>query len=904
MNAAEKKRLEKVKARIESGEIADQKCWSFIKELNSYSDERLDTVAIRDGYRKYTYRQMFRNWEHYAEAFSALDITDKNHSRVMLVGTMLTETIFALYGLNMTGASVSLLFHFDMYDDENVRNMIKKEKVTDIVVSELFAFPNVMKKLLRDKDELGLRNIIVLGSPMGGEYAIPPLEIARKLNTSMFREFEGGLVMDDLLQEYEASPISYGKDVSTDASVILHTTGTVSGIHKPVPMSDRAVNSFVVGAMEAKETYEDFKDAPDHIVSCLMLNMSWAYATIDMLHTTLGLGGEVVCLPYGATNPRYAEAIEEYGVNVFFTSRTILDSWGKSMPDMDLSKVKIVFMGGSYVSPEFKKTFNDYLKSCGSSARIINGYGLSELGGACLIAGADRNDDAIGYPFPGVKVKIYSEEEKKFYDLSDGPRTGILYLSSPSMSNGKIDDLVCFELEKVDGEDYFNSNDLVRVNKDGSLTCIGRSNQFFVNNAGVRFNAGLIETAVTGQPGIVACGLVPEFYKVLHDNIPILYVETKGSKNDELITLRKALIQVFLKDGKIKDTNLPSQCVLMDSIPLNAGGKVDTKKLKSGNVKGRRFHVKPVKVNGQVTDILLVPASEGENATQGAGVPDELENDPYNIVSELFAAIPEILEGQYGRVFKIPGLREMFLKLMDFDINNIPASMYKLTPRLIKMAMDEYPMNMFKGMDIKNFKLDPEKGLIPFFQGMMPMFPTIMPMPPMPFMPFGTPWGWPGSDDNDKNKEGWETFNSNLNAFWKQMKDMYKASLEASKGQWNAYFDQCMEMQESFADSLPDEMPFFTPVSPKEYLKKDKEFREKANRQAMEQADSFFEFASKRQEYVEDMISEGVKNTKTKIEEKKKENANAKSTKAKVGSKKSGKAGSSKKAAPSKTDAQ
>ena len=97
MNAAEKKRLEKVKARIESGEIADQKCWSFIKELNSYSDERLDTVAIRDGYRKYTYRQMFRNWEHYAEAFSALDITDKNHSRVMLVGTMLTETIFALY---------------------------------------------------------------------------------------------------------------------------------------------------------------------------------------------------------------------------------------------------------------------------------------------------------------------------------------------------------------------------------------------------------------------------------------------------------------------------------------------------------------------------------------------------------------------------------------------------------------------------------------------------------------------------------------------------------------------------------------------------------------------------------------------------------------------------------------
>ena len=871
MNAHEKAQLKKMKERLESGKIADQRIWSFIKELNSFSEERLDTVAIRDGYRTYTYRQMFRNWEHYAEVFSALNITEKNHSRAMLVGTMLTESIFAMYGLNMTGASVSLLFHFDLYDDENIRNMIVKENVTDLIVSELFAFPNVMKKLLRDKEKLGLRNIIVLESPMGGEYAIPPLEVARKLNTSMFREFSGGLVMKDLLKEYEAYPISYGSKASADASVILHTTGTVSGIHKPVPMSDEAINSFVRIAYKAKDTYEDFQDAPDHIVSCLMLNMSWAYATVDMLHTTLGLGGEVVCLPYGATNPRYSEAIEEYGVNVFFTSRTILDSWGKSMPDMDLSKVKLVFMGGSYVSPEFKETFNNYLKSCGSTARVINGYGLSELGGACLIAGSDRKDDAIGYPMPYVKVKIFSEEENRFYDVSDGERTGVLFVSSPAMSNGLMDDLVCFVLEEVDGDMYYNSNDLVRVNKDGSLTCIGRSNKYFVNNEGVRFDAGLIETAVTAQPGIVACGLTPEFQKFIHDNVPVLYVQTSGGKADELVIVRNALIQVFLVDGKLADTNLPSQCVLTDSMPLNAGGKVDAKKLASGAVKGRRYHVKPVKMNGKVTDIILVPASEGENATQGAGVPEELENDPYNIVSELFAAIPEILDGRYERVFKIPGLREMFLKLMDFDIDNIPGSIYKLTPQLIKLTMDEYPMNLFKGGNMMGGKMGLD-GFTPMFQGMMSMVQGTMPMPPMPFLPFGNAWSWPGqmNDANSKSMDDWESFKSNMDAFWGQMRNMHKASMESAKGQWNAFFDQCMEMEESFADSLPDEMPFFTPVSPKEYLKKEREFREMANKQAMEQADSFFDYAEKRREYVGDIVSEGVKNTTAKMREKKK----------------------------------
>ena len=389
--------MTKIRQRIKSGEITDQKCWSFIRELNSFSEERLDSVAVRDGYRTYTYRQMFRYWEKYAEAFSGVHLTGRNHSRVGLIGVQQTETIFAFYALNMTGASVSLIYHLDLYDDKRIRTMIEREKITDLVISEVYAFPKVMKGLLRDRELLGLRNIIVLESPMGGEYALPPLEMVRKLNTSMFRELEGGLVMEDLMKEYEAAPIAYGNEKSSEGSIILHTTGTVSGIHKPVPMSDKALNSFVIAALEAKNTYEDFKHVPDHLVSFLALPLSWVYAMVDMLHTAFGLGMEVVCLPFGATNPRYADAIENYGISILFTSMSILDTWNKMMPDIDMSKVKVVFMGGAYVSPEFKKSFNDYLRSHGSAARIINGYGMSELGGACIIAPSDRDDDAIGF---------------------------------------------------------------------------------------------------------------------------------------------------------------------------------------------------------------------------------------------------------------------------------------------------------------------------------------------------------------------------------------------------------------------------------------------------------------------------------------------------------------------------
>ena len=752
MKAAEKEQQKKIMARVKSGELADQKCWSFIKELNSFSAERLDSVAIHDGYRKYTYRQMFRYWERYAEAFSAVHMTGKDHSRVGLIGAQQTETVFAFYGLNMTGASVSLIYHLDLYDEKRIRGMIEREKITDLVISEVFAFPKIMKGLLRDRELLGLRNIILLESPMAGEYPISMLETVRKLNTLMFRELSGGLVMEDLLRDHEAEPIAYGDTKSTEGSVIMHTTGTVSGIHKPIPMSDKALNSFVISAMKAKEQYDDLKNAPAKMVSFLGMNMSWVYAMVDMLHTSLAFGMELVCLPFGVSNPRYADAIEDCGINILFTSLAFLDTWNKTMPDIDLSKVKIVFMGGTYVSPEAKKEFNDYLRSCGSSARVINGYGLSEMCGACIIAPSDRTDDAIGYPLPGFKVKIFSEDEKKFYDLSDGPHTGVLYLSSPTMSTGRLDDTVFFELEKVDGEDYFNTHDLVRVNEDGSMTCIGRSNQFFVNNAGVRFDAGLVENAITAQPGIAACGVVPEFHKILHDNVPTLYVETSDGSN-EPGAVRRAMIQVFINDGKLADTNLPSMVVLVDSIPRNSGGKVDTKKLASGMVEGKRFNGKHMKLNDQIEDILLLPAPKDESATTSGGLPEELENDPYNILSEIFAAIPDIKSHGFAGIMRIPGVREMVLKLTDFDIRNIPGSINKMAPKLMKLSMNQPSPNgdfklgdimgmlqiflpMFQGMEDSMFKMP----AVPFLPPVPPI-PPIMPVPPMFAMPF---WGWNG----------------------------------------------------------------------------------------------------------------------------------------------------------------
>jgi len=75
-----------IRERIDRGAMVDQKAWKFVRDLNSFSEERLNSIALIDGRRSYSYRQLFRNWNRYAEVFAALGICGKNGSRVGKTG--------------------------------------------------------------------------------------------------------------------------------------------------------------------------------------------------------------------------------------------------------------------------------------------------------------------------------------------------------------------------------------------------------------------------------------------------------------------------------------------------------------------------------------------------------------------------------------------------------------------------------------------------------------------------------------------------------------------------------------------------------------------------------------------------------------------------------------------------
>ena len=113
---------------------AYQRSWKYIVDINSASKERLDRVALIDMERTYTYRQMFRNWEKYAEVFSALGITEANHSRLAIFDCSCIESSFAVYAANMTGASIAGFTPAYLSEKFPLAKAIKEEGITDLFI--------------------------------------------------------------------------------------------------------------------------------------------------------------------------------------------------------------------------------------------------------------------------------------------------------------------------------------------------------------------------------------------------------------------------------------------------------------------------------------------------------------------------------------------------------------------------------------------------------------------------------------------------------------------------------------------------------------------------------------------------------------------------------------------------
>ena len=101
---------------------------------------------------------------------------------------------------------------------------------------------------------------------------------------------------------------------------------------------------------------------------------------------------------------------------------------------------------------------------------------------------------------------------------------------------------------------------------------------------------------------------------------------------------------------------------------------------------------------------------------------------------------------------------------------------------------------------------------------------------------------------------------------------MQKSAVEASKEQWNQFFEHIMDMQDTFVASLSDDawslpwLPAFS-ISPKDFMERVQEFQKMTKEHFTEQADPLVDFCFHGQEQVNNLVDavvdSGEKDKKT-----------------------------------------
>lgn len=707
----------------------NQKAWKYIRQLCGLNGTQLNRTAMIDGNRTYTYGRMFQEWERYASVFTKLGMTEENNARVGILGSTCAEVIFSFYGLNMVGAQVSLVASWSAFNFPRIEETIRQEKLTDFIITDDLAQSDLVRELTRKRKELGLNNVIVLHVSIAGATSIPALTAVQEAKYASMKALFRSICMDTLLTSYDAHPIRYALKETDETALIIHTTGTTSGTGKPVPMSDFALNSAVGSFMMIKNLSLPY----DNLVTATMLDLSNSYGIIDQVHLPFAMGATLVTVPLGFLNPWFYKAISAHRISFLFSASYMLERWMKLPEDtrFDFSSLKFVALGGTAVSSAEKKRFHSFLEAHGAkNVIILNGYGLSELGGACALSTPDLDDESIGYPLPGITIRLYDEDTGKFFSPEGKGGEGVLYLTAPCMAAPTLDGNEVIKVEIIDRKPYVCTNDLVRMDPDGRINYLGRANRFFMRDEGRKYESGRVETEFSRLKDIESCAIVPVYYKIQHDTIPMLCVKLREGAGEPLDAIRKNLCKVFIGEKTLPEKDIPSRVMLAKELPRNANGKIDLYKLNKGEVSGDTYTVEPVRTQDQLTDFTLSPLQEesGDIVEQvlGSISADIVSNAPGSKIMQSLEKGKSIREN--NRLYQSINSQWYMLRQMMENMNSLMGQWFPWVRQLSSSFQSPELQSLMEIMPDLEEKMFGKKNGTWGIPGLMPGNPFMMPM--------------------------------------------------------------------------------------------------------------------------------------------------------------------------------
>ncbi len=481
---------------------------------------------------------------------------------VSLVLPNLPQTFFAIFAAETAGIvnPINPLLEADQIAD------IMNAAETKVLVT-LAAFPktDIWTKVSRIADSVpSLETILQINL---AQY----LPFIKKLAVSFMKRDKGSKLSKKILDfdisraKYNADKLDFNPDIkATDIASYFHTGGTTGTPKLAQHTHLNEVADTWMGAQTLPVTPETtmFCGLPLFHVNAVVVTgtIPWSLGADVVLGTPAGYRGKGLL-------QNFWKIVEHYKVNYFSGVPTVYSSLLDIPIDADISSLEFAICGAAPMPDEVFKAFEK-----NTDISILEGYGMTE--GACISsvnpAYGDRRVGSIGYPLPYQEMKTVCLDSNGNYERDcQIDEIGVVAIRGPNVFPGYKEEAANqgIWLKAGEGEPWFNTGDMGRMDSDGYFWLTGRRKEIIIRG-GHNIDPKLIEEPLHTHPAVALAAAVarPDAYA---GEVPVAYVQLAEGKSAS-----EAELLEFVK-GKIGErAAIPKRIKIIDEMPVTAVGKI------------------------------------------------------------------------------------------------------------------------------------------------------------------------------------------------------------------------------------------------------------------------------------------------------------------------------------------
>ena len=524
--------------------------YDYLKDTASKNEKR---SAYSFYGNEVTFKSFMKKIDKVASALKEFNIVENECVTICMPNT--PESFALIYAINKIGAICNIIHPLSSTQD--IERALKETNSSIIFCSDV-AMPKAR--------HIKVKHFIMVPT---SESLGKILKTLYNIKSSLNMKLEEGMLTWNEFLNYGVSEDTYVKRDPNSPAAIIYSGGT-TGKPKGIIISNANFNAM---ALQTANLCEYIRPGYS-VLSALPIFHVFGLALCT--HTCLVAGMKCIIVPQLNTK-KINKELRKYKPSVYPAVPSLLKmSMNDSDPGSNAFKdIKVVVVGGDYLSPQVKNEYEEYLKTHGSSAVVKVGYGLSEACGFCCCTAqvdekhVNNHKGTLGIPNPDMIVKIFepdSDVEKSVGDV------GEICITGPTLMMGYINEDE--ETKKTlvihnDGRTWLHTGDLGYMDKDGFIFYTSRLKRMIITN-GYNVYPIELEDIINKCKYVDTCTVVGIPHKI-KSQTPKAVIVLKSNVQDTL-EVREEIRRYCYKN--IAKYAVPTEYEFRTSLPKTAVGKV------------------------------------------------------------------------------------------------------------------------------------------------------------------------------------------------------------------------------------------------------------------------------------------------------------------------------------------